>query len=68
MKKLSLKVETLSVESFPTAAASKETGTVRGYDAPTYPAPSCGCTTGASFMAALCPPPATNTTCAVDVG
>lgn len=57
MKKLKLDVETLAVDSFPTAAAAKETGTVQGYDAPTYPYPSCGCTTGGSWVAALCPPP-----------
>lgn len=57
MKKLKLDVETLSVSSFTTAAAAKETGTVQGYDAPTYPYRTCGCTTGASYLAAFCPPP-----------
>jgi hypothetical protein len=57
MKKLQLDVETLAVESFSTAAASKETGTVRAHEVPTYPYRTCGCTTGASYMAAFCPPP-----------
>jgi hypothetical protein len=72
MKKLTLKVETLAVESFPTAAAGKDAGTVQGFDVPTPPYASCPCTntctTGASYMAALCPPPLTNNTCAVDMG
>jgi hypothetical protein len=68
MKKLTLKVETLAVESFPTAAAGQDAGTVQAYDAPTPPYASCGCTTGASYMAAFCPPPISNNTCAVDVG
>ena len=57
MKKLKLDVETLAVSSFSTDTAARVSGTVQAYDAPTYPAPSCGCTTGASYLAAFCPPP-----------
>lgn len=62
MKKLTLDIETLAVESFAIAVA-KEDGTVNAFEAPTYPAPSCGCTTGASYLEAYCPPPSTRTTC-----
>ncbi|HEX8907345.1 MAG TPA: hypothetical protein VF771_21010 [Longimicrobiaceae bacterium] len=57
MKKLRLDVERLSVDSFSTAAARGEGGTVQGHEAPTYPYYTCGCTTGASYAAAFCPPP-----------
>lgn len=66
MKKLNLDLETLTVDSFAIAAGTPESGTVQGYDAPTYPYPSCGCTTGASFLEAYCPPPSTKTTCVID--
>jgi hypothetical protein len=49
------------VDSFSTAAGNREGGTVEAYDAPTYPYPSCGCTTGASYLEAFCPPPSTRT-------
>jgi hypothetical protein len=57
MKKLKLDVEMLAVDSFSTHAAAKASGTVQGYDAPTYPYRTCTCTTGASYLAAFCPPP-----------
>jgi hypothetical protein len=63
MRKLKLEVETLAVDSFSTADGGGEGGTVQAQEAPTYPYYTCGCTTGASFRAAFCPPPATNNTC-----
>jgi hypothetical protein len=57
MKKLRLDVETLAVESFATAAREDEAGTVQAYEAPTPPYRTCGCTTGASYLAVFCPPP-----------
>jgi len=58
MNKLKLDLDRLAVDSFSTAAAAdKEAGTVQGFDAPTYPYKTCGCTTGASYLAAFCPPP-----------
>jgi hypothetical protein len=65
MNKLKLDVETLAVDSFPTATAGVDDGTVQGFEVPTPPYASCGCTTGASFRAAFCPPPSTKTTCAI---
>jgi len=66
MNKLKLDVETLAVDSFPIAAAGVDEGTVQGHEfAPTPPYASCGCTTGASYRAAFCPPPSTATTCAI---
>ena len=64
MKKVKLDVETLAVESFGIAAAVEDDGTIQGFAAPTPPYASCGCTTGASFLEAFCPPPSTRTTCA----
>jgi hypothetical protein len=67
MQKLKLDVETLAVDSFSTAALLDDDGTVQAFEeAPTYPYASCGCTTGASFRAAFCPPPSTKTTCALE--
>ncbi len=57
MKKLKLDVEALAVDSFSTHAAPMDAGTVKAYDAPTPPYRTCTCTTGASYLAALCPPP-----------
>ena len=53
MKKLKLDVEGLTVDSFLTAEGARDAGTVEAYDAPTYPAPSCGCTTGASYLVTI---------------
>jgi hypothetical protein len=44
MKKLQLKVDDLSVESFPTAESKAEEGTVRGYDSTTGDQRICDCT------------------------
>jgi hypothetical protein len=66
MRKLKLDVETLAVDTFSTAAAGRDDGTVHAFDAPTYPAPSCGCTTGASYLEAFCPPPSTRTGCVAE--
>jgi hypothetical protein len=66
MKKLKLDLDKLAVDSFSIARPTHEDGTVQGFDAPTYPAPSCGCTTGASYLAAFCPAPSTRTTCFVE--
>ena len=63
MKKLKLDLEELAVDSFRIAEGARDAGTVQAYDAPTYPSPTCGCTTGASYLARFCPPPATNNTC-----
>lgn len=63
MRKMKLDLETLAVESFRTAGDAYAGGTVNAYDAPTPPYDSCGCTTGASYIARFCPPPSTRTTC-----
>ncbi|HEX2211142.1 MAG TPA: hypothetical protein VHG93_25890 [Longimicrobium sp.] len=63
MRKMKLDPETLAVESFRTAGDAHAGGTVNAYDAPTPPYDSCGCTTGASYIARFCPPPSTRTTC-----
>jgi len=69
MKKLKLDVETLAVDSFRIAASSKDGGTVQAHEVPTYPYATCdaacsyGCTTGASYLEAYCPPPSTRTGC-----
>lgn len=65
MKKTKLDVETLAVDSFCTAAAKDEGGTVQAYEAPSYPYASCTCTEGGSYAVVLCPPAQTRTTCAV---
>lgn len=57
MTKLKLDVEMLAVDSFTTAAGGAEAGTVQAHEVPTYPYKTCGCTTGASYRAAYCPPP-----------
>jgi hypothetical protein len=57
VKKLTLDVEMLAVESFATDAAAREEGTVQAYEAPTPPYRTCSCTTGASYLAFFCPPP-----------
>jgi hypothetical protein len=63
MKKMKLDVDMLAVESFRMADEVAMAGTVNAYDAPTPPYDSCGCTTGASYIARFCPPPSTRTTC-----
>jgi hypothetical protein len=63
MRKMKLDLDTLAVDSFGTAAEVSVDGTVAAYEAPTPPYASCGCTTGASYIARFCPPPATNNTC-----
>ena len=63
MKKVKLELDTLAVESFAIAAPGREDGTVQAYDAPTPPYATCGCTTGASYLEAFCPPASTATTC-----
>lgn len=63
MRKMQLDLDTLAVESFPVSAEALESGTVAAYEAPTPPYASCGCTTGASYIARFCPPPSTKTTC-----
>ena len=63
MRKMQLDLDTLSVESFPIAPEARAAGTVDAYEAPTPPYASCGCTTGASYIARFCPPPLTNNTC-----
>ena len=57
MRKMKLDLETLNVESFGTACDVLSDGTVAAYEAPTPPYASCGCTTGASYVARFCPPP-----------
>jgi hypothetical protein len=43
MRKLSLDLEKLNVQSFDTTAAARSTrGTVRGHDDPTHGGPNCG--------------------------
>jgi len=54
MNKLKLNVETLTVDSFPMAAAGFGEGTVQANEFAPTPA------------AAFCPPPSTKTTCAID--
>ena len=63
MRKMQLELDTLAVESFPIAPEGREAGTVDAYEAPTPPYATCGCTTGASYIARFCPPPSTKTTC-----
>jgi hypothetical protein len=68
MKKLKLDLEALAVDSFRIAGARGE-GTVEAHEVPTYPYKTCdaacsyGCTTGASYLEAYCPPASTATTC-----
>jgi len=67
MKKLTLDVDSLAVDSFPITGAAKEAGTVQGMAVPTPPYATCDaactytCTTGASYLEAFCPPPSTRT-------
>lgn len=63
MRKMKLDLDTLAVESFRMANDILADGTVAAYEAPTPPYDSCGCTTGASYIARFCPPPSTRTTC-----
>ena len=63
MRKMKLDLDTLAVESFRMADDARVAGTVDAYDAPTPPYDSCGCTTGASYVARFCPLPSTRTTC-----
>ncbi len=63
MRKMQLDLDTLVVESFRMADDVFEAGSVEAYEAPTPPYASCGCTTGASYVARFCPPPSTRTTC-----
>ncbi len=63
MRKMKLDLDTLAVESYGTADGAHMAGTVNAYDAPTPPYATCGCTTGASYVARFCPPPSTRTTC-----
>jgi hypothetical protein len=65
MNKLKLDVEALAVDSFAVAGARGE-GTVEAHAAPTYPYVTCGCTTGASYLEAFCPPPSTRTGCVAE--
>ena len=48
MKKLLLKIDDLSVESFPTAESREELGTVRGFDSTTGNQRLCDCTDAAN--------------------
>lgn len=57
MRKMKLDLDTLAVESFGTATDALVDGTVNAYEAPTPPYKTCGCTTGASYVARFCPPP-----------
>lgn len=57
MRKMKLDLDTLAVESFGTAGDALVAGTVAAYEAPTPPYYTCGCTTGASYVARFCPPP-----------
>ena len=66
MQKMRLNLDGLAVESFPTDVATGMEGTVDAYLVPTPPYASCGCTTGASYIARFCPAPSTRTTCRVD--
>lgn len=63
MKKMKLDLDTLAVESFRMADEFAVAGTVEAYEAPTPPYATCGCTTGASYIARFCPPPSTRTGC-----
>lgn len=54
MKKLSLDLETLSVESFGTAAAAKATGTVVAHAAITYPSPQATCAYHCTYQGPTC--------------
>lgn len=63
MQKMKLDLDTLAVESFRMAGETYDAGTVEAYEAPTPPYATCGCTTGASYVARFCPPPSTRTTC-----
>jgi hypothetical protein len=63
MRKMKLDLDTLAVESFRMAGDIIDAGTVDAYEAPTPPYATCGCTTGASYIARFCPPPSTRTTC-----
>jgi hypothetical protein len=63
MRKMKLDLDTLAVESFRMAADIHSYGTVDAFEAPTPPYATCGCTTGASYIARFCPPPSTRTTC-----
>jgi hypothetical protein len=63
MKKLMLDVDSLAVDSFPIEERIAEAGTVQALEAPTPPYYTCGCTTGASYLEAYCPPPSTRTGC-----
>jgi hypothetical protein len=66
MKKLKLDVEALAVDSFSTARGEGRNGTVQAHENPSIPPyATCGCTTGASYAAFFCPPPATNNTCEI---
>lgn len=56
MNKLRLNVDSLAVESFPTAARTEPLGTVYGAEDDAFATrTSCG---GAGFPACTCPPPA----------
>jgi len=63
MKKLTLDVDSLVVDSFPVTRAIEEAGTVQGLEVPTPPYATCDaactytCTKGASYLEAFCPPP-----------
>jgi hypothetical protein len=67
MKKLTLNVDSLAVDSFPVTKAIEGGGTVQGMEVPTPPYNTCQaactytCTTGASYLEAFCPPPSTRT-------
>lgn len=63
MQKMKLDLEALAVESFLMTGDAPMSGTVAAYEAPTPPYATCGCTTGASYVARFCPPPSTRTTC-----
>jgi hypothetical protein len=67
MKKLTLDVDSLAVDSFPVSQVVEEAGTVQGMEVPTPPYNTCQaactytCTTGASYLEAFCPPASTRT-------
>jgi hypothetical protein len=71
MNKLKLDLEALAVDSFSIVAARGE-GTVEAHEVPTVPYATCDaacsytCTTGASYLAAFCPPPSTRTGCVAE--
>jgi hypothetical protein len=54
VKKLSLNVESLSVESFGTAAAAEATGTVVAHAAITFPAPNYTCAYHCTYQGPTC--------------